>query len=81
MAKYELVEVPFGPDDYELSLEDEFTITRIKAEVEAVTDIEQLKVGAIKLLQLAVMRQAMIRGLVRRLAQFETEAMRSPIKD
>lgn len=81
MSKAELVEIPFGPEDFESSLEDEFTLTRIKAELEAVTDIEQLRVGAIKLLQLAVMRQAMIRGLIRRLSKFEIDAMRSTIPD
>lgn len=77
----EVVEIPFGPNDFELSLEDNFTLTRIKNELEAVTDIEQLRKGAIMLLNLAVMRQSMIRGLIRRLADLECKAIRTPIQD
>lgn len=81
MARAEVIEIPFGPEDFETTLEDEFTITRIQKELDAVTDIEQLRTGASQLLKLAVMRQSMIRGLMRRLANFEVEAMRSYIQD
>jgi hypothetical protein len=36
-----------------------------------------MKQGAIKLLELAVMRQTYIRGLVKRLAEFECNAIRT----
>lgn len=81
MPGTEVVEIPFGPNDFELSLEDNFTLTRIKNELEAVTDIEQLRKGAIMLLNLAVMRQSMIRGLIRRLADLELKAIRTPVVD
>ena len=81
MSAYDIVEVPFGPEDFETSLEDEFTLTRLKAEIDAVTDIDQLRQGTLKLLQLAIMRQSMIRGLVRRLAQYESDLIRRPLED
>ena len=81
MSGTEVVEIPFGPNDFELSLEDNFTLTRIKNELEAVTDIEEMRKGAVMLLNLAVMRQSMIRGLIRRLADLELKAIRTPVVD
>jgi hypothetical protein len=76
MSNFELVEIPFESDDFQSTLEDEFLTTKITKELEAVTDIEQLRAGAIKLLQLAVMRQGMIRGLCKRLAALESNVIR-----
>jgi hypothetical protein len=76
MSNFELVEIPFESDDFQPTLEDEFLTTKITKELEAVTDIEQLRAGAIKLLQLAVMRQGMIRGLCKRLAGLESNVIR-----
>jgi len=81
MPGTEVVEIPFGSNDFELSLEDNFTLTRIKNELEAVTDIEEMRKGAVMLLNLAVMRQSMIRGLIRRLADLELKAIRTPVVD
>lgn len=81
MDSFELVEIEFGPSDFESTLEDEFLVARVTKELDAVTDIEQLREGAKKLLQLAVMRQSMIRGLVRRLANLEAEAIRTQYPD
>lgn len=81
MASFDLVEIPFGPEDFSKSLEDEFLLARVSKEIESVTDIEQLRVGALKLLELAVLRQSMIRGLVRRLGALESKAMRSSYED
>lgn len=81
MASFDLIELPFGPEDFEKSLEDEFLLARISKEIEAVTDIEQLRVGALKLMELAVLRQSMIRGLVRRLGALESNAMKSSYED
>lgn len=77
MSDFDLVEVQFDSDDFSLSLEDEFITAKLTRELEAVTDIEQLRVGALKLLQVAVMRQAVIRGLVRRIANLETSTIRT----
>ena len=67
-----------SPDslDYKLTLEDQFTLTRIQNELKAATDIEQLRSGAALLLNLAVMRQAMIRGLIDRIGALEQQAIR-----
>ena len=81
MSNFELVEVPFEPEDFEPTLEDEFLLARLTKELEAVTDIEQLRVGALKLLNLAVMRQGMIRGLCRRLAGLEADVIRKKYED
>jgi hypothetical protein len=81
MSKFELTEIPFEGDAFQSTLEDEFLITRLTKELEAVTDIEQLRVGALKLLQLAVMRQAMIRGLVKRLATLEFSGIKREYED
>jgi hypothetical protein len=77
MSNFELVEIPFEPNDFQPTLEDEFLTTKLTKELEAVTDIEQLRAGAIKLLQLAVMRQGMLRGLCKRLAALESSVIRT----
>lgn len=76
MASFDLIEVPFDPTDFEATLEDEFLIAKITKELEAVTDIEQLRTGALKLLHVAVLRQGMIRGLCRRLAGLESNIIK-----
>ena len=81
MANFELVEVPFDPEDFESTLEDEFLIAKLTREIEAVTDIEQLRLGALKLLHLAVLRQGMIRGLCKRLAGLESDIIRKKYED
>lgn len=81
MDSFELVEVGLSPSDFESTLEDQFLVARITKELETVTDINQLREGAIKLLQLAVMRQSMVRGLVRRLANLECSAIRTHYSD
>jgi hypothetical protein len=81
MDSFELVEVGLSPSDFESTLEDQFLVARITKELETVTDIDQLREGAIKLLQLAVMRQSMVRGLVRRLANLECSTIRTRYSD
>jgi hypothetical protein len=76
MSNFELVEIPFGSADFQSTLEDEFLLAKLTKEIEAVRDIEQLRDGALKLLQLAVMRQGMIRGLCKRLAGLESNVIR-----
>jgi len=76
MSKFELIEFQFDPDDFSLSLEDEFQITRLSAEIDKTECIKSIKDGAKKLLQLSVHRQAIIRSLIRRLADLESGAIR-----
>ena len=75
MSKFELIEYQFDPDDFSLQLEDEFMIARLSKEIESVDDPKILKEAALKLLQLAVHRQAVIRGLVGRVAKLEGDAI------
>jgi len=75
MSKFELIEYQFDPDDFSLQLEDEFMIARLSKEIEGVDDPKILKEAALKLLQLAVHRQAVIRGLVGRVAKLEGDAI------
>lgn len=81
MDSSKLVEAGPSPFNFESTLEDEFLVAKITKELEAVTDIKQLREGAIKLLQLATMRQSVIRGLVNRLASLECSAIRTHYSD
>jgi len=75
MSKFELIEFQFDPDDFSLSLEDEFLITKLAKDIEGVDDAATLKQAALKLLNLAVHRQAVIRGLIRRISTLEAGAV------
>ena len=77
MSKFDVIEIPFDGEEFEQSLEDKFLLARIRQEINNVTDLEVMKEGAIKLLELAVMRQSFIRGLVKRLATLECGAIRT----
>jgi len=81
MSKFELLEFQFDPDDFSLELEDEFQITRLSTELDKATDPDVLRAGAKKLLQLAVQRQAVIRGLCKRLANLEADCIRKYYPD
>ena len=81
MSKFELIEFQFDPDNFEMSLEDEFLITKLTKEIESVTDPKVLKEAALKLLHLAVGRQAVIRGLVRRLCNMEADVVSKLYED
>ena len=76
MANFELIEFQFDPDDFSLSLEDEFLLTRLTTEIESVNSAVVLKEAALSLLKLSVQRQAVIRALVRRLADLEMGAIK-----
>lgn len=71
----------FDIGDFQLTLEDQFVLARIQNELKAATDIEQLRHGAALLLNLAVMRQAMIRGLIDRLGKCEQALMQHKTKE
>tara|TARA_R100000664_G_C2759848_1_gene150125 strand:- start:6857 stop:7108 length:252 start_codon:yes stop_codon:yes gene_type:complete len=75
MASFELVELAFDPSDLTPTLEDEFTMIAISKELESLENIDQVKVGAVQLLHVAMQRQAIIRGLCKRLAKLETEGV------
>jgi len=78
---FEVIEVPFQPDDFTQTVEDEFTLVKIKKELENTSDVATLRKGAILLAELAVMRQGLIRGLVRRLADYDCQAIHTKYED
>jgi hypothetical protein len=78
---FEVIEVPFDPSDFQQSIEDEFTLTKIKQELNNTSDVATLRKGAILLAELAVMRQGLIRGLVRRLADYDCQAIKAKYED
>ena len=77
MSKFDVIEIPFDGEEFKQTLEDQFLLAKIKQEINNVTDLEVMKQGAIKLLELAVMRQSFIRGLVKRLADLECSSIRT----
>ena len=77
MSGFELIEFKFNSDDFNLSLEDEFLLTKLTKEIEAVDDPIVLKSAALKLLQLSVQRQAVIRSLITRLANLEADVIKT----
>ena len=74
---FDLVEIPFDGEEFEQTLEDKFLLVKIKQELQNVTSLEVMKEGAMKLAELAIMRQTFIRGLVKRLANLECNAVRT----
>jgi len=81
MAGFDVIEVPFQPDDFTRTVEDEFTLVKIKKELENTNDVATLRKGAILLAELAIMRQGLIRGLVRRLADYDCQAIHTKYED
>jgi len=78
---FEVTEVPFQPEDFQKTMEDEFTFVKIKKELENTNDVATLRKGAILLAELAIMRQGLIRGLVRRLANYDCQAIKTKYED
>jgi len=72
MTAFNVTEVSFEPIDFSPSLEDDFTATAVSKEIESVDDIEQLRLASLNLLKVAMHRQAVIRGLCKRLAKMES---------
>jgi hypothetical protein len=66
MPDSEIVEPFISKDDLDGTLEDQFQLAKLCREIEAERDIEQLRKGALLLAKLCVMRQGMIRSLVRK---------------
>ena len=75
MSSFKVVELSFEPIDQTPTLEDEFTLKAVSNQLEKVQDIEELRLGAMNLLDIAIQRQAVIRGLCKRLAELETQGV------
>mgnify|MGYP000582999129 FL=1 len=68
MASFDLIELSLDPLDVTPTLEDEFTSTVVKNEIENLDDIDHVKIASKQLVNLVMQRQAIIRALVKRLA-------------
>ncbi len=79
--EFAMIEIPFEELDISKTMEDEFLETRINKEVDAATNIEELREAAKKLVKIATARQAAIRGLCKRLVQYETMALQGFLND
>jgi len=75
MSSFKVVELSFDPIDQTPSLEDEFTLKAVSNQIEKVQDIEELRQVSKTLLQIAIQRQAVMRGLCKRLAELETQGV------
>ena len=72
MSSFQVIELDFDPIDPTPTLEDEFTVAAVTRDIESVEDIDHLKHASKNLLHIAIQRQAVIRGLCKRLAEIET---------
>tara|TARA_B100000214_G_scaffold168117_1_gene120737 strand:- start:105 stop:350 length:246 start_codon:yes stop_codon:yes gene_type:complete len=68
MASFDLIELSLDPLDVTPTLEDEFTSTVVKKEIDDLDDIDHVKIASKQLVSLIMQRQAIIRALVKRLA-------------
>ena len=68
MASFDLIELSLDPLDVTPTLEDEFTSTVVKNEIDDLDDINHVKIASKQLVTLVMQRQAIIRALVKRLA-------------
>jgi len=68
MASFDLIELSIDPLDVTPTLEDEFTSTVVKNEIDNLDDIDHVKIASKQLVSLIMQRQALIRALVKRLA-------------
>ena len=75
MSSFKVVELSFDPIDQTPSLEDEFTLKAVSNQIEKVQDIEELRQVSKTLLQIAIQRQAIMRGLCKRLAEIEAQGV------
>ena len=68
MASFDLIELSLDPLDVSPTLEDEFSSTVIKSQIDDLDDIDHAKITAKELVSIVMQRQAVIRALVKRLA-------------
>ena len=68
MASFDLIELSLDPLDVSPTLEDEFSSTVIKSQIDDLDDIDHAKIAAKQLVNIVMQRQAVIRALVKKLA-------------
>ena len=72
MAAFDLIELSLDPLDVTPTLEDEFTSTVVKNEIDDLDDIEHVKIASKQLVTLVMQRQAVIRALCKRLSYLDS---------
>ena len=68
MASFDLIELSLDPLDVSPTLEDVFSSTVIKSQIDDLDDIEHAKIAAKQLVSIVMQRQAVIRALVKKLS-------------
>ena len=71
MASFDLIELSLDPLDVTPTLEDEFSSTVIKSQIDDLDDIDHAKIAAKQLVSIVMQRQAVIRALVKKLSVYE----------
>jgi|TARA_Y100000401_G_scaffold110712_1_gene108189 hypothetical protein len=72
MSSFELIELSLDPEDSKPTLEDELAMTVVGRDIEKLNDPEELKIVSKQLLKIIMSKQAMMRGLCKRLVELET---------
>ena len=72
MASFDLIELSLDPLDVSPTLEDEFSSTVIKSQIDDLDDIEHAKIAAKQLVSIVMQRQAVIRALCKRLSYLDS---------
>lgn len=72
MSSFELIELSLDPEDTKPTLEDELAMTVVGRDIEKLNDPEELKIVSKQLLKIIMSKQAMMRGLCKRLVELET---------
>ena len=80
MASFDLIELSWDPLDVSPTLEDEFSSTVIKSQIDDLDDIDHAKIAAKQLVSIVMQRQAVIRALVKKLALDEENVTIQPFK-
>ena len=72
MSSFELIELAFDPEDSKPTLEDELTLNVVGRDIDKLDDFEHLKIVSKQLLKIIVQKQAMMRGLCKKMVELET---------
>ena len=72
MSSFQLIELAFDPEDTKPTLEDDLTLTVVGRDIDKLDDIDHLKIVSKQLFKIIVHKQAMMRGLCKRLVEVET---------
>jgi len=81
MSEFDLTTVSFSVEDFQGTMEDKFSVAKLKQGIENTDSKQELKQIACTLAELATQRQSLIRGLCRRLAKFESELISRSYED